>query len=279
MLEVAVVLLGATVSFGTLLAVGPALLIGIVGVVLVAVFASYAIGRALELTPRMALLVACGNSICGNSAIVAIAPVIGAKADEVASSIAFTAVLGIVVVLGLPLLVPLLQLSEVQYGTLAGLTVYAVPQVLAATVPIGAVSNQVGTVVKLVRVLMLGPLVLALSLWLSFRWRKGQQDLGSIPGQESRASGPSIGNVLPWFIVGFLGAATLRSLGFVPIAASGPLIATANVLTVISMAGLGFGVDVRAVAGSSGRVAAAVTLSIILLGLISLALIYGMLMA
>ena len=47
---------------------------------------------------------------------------------------------------------------------LAGLTVYAVPQVLAATLPIGALSNQVGTVVKLVRVLMLGPVVLGLSL-------------------------------------------------------------------------------------------------------------------
>ena len=47
---------------------------------------------------------------------------------------------------------------------LAGLTVYAAPPVLAATLPIGALSNQVGTVVKLVRVLMLGPVVLGLSL-------------------------------------------------------------------------------------------------------------------
>jgi uncharacterized membrane protein YadS len=51
-----------------------------------------------------------------------------------------------------------------QYGVLAGLTVYAVPQVLAATLPIGALSNQVGTVVKLVRVLMLAPVVLGFSL-------------------------------------------------------------------------------------------------------------------
>ena len=93
------------------------------------------------------------------------APVIGADGDDVASSIAFTAVLGVVMVLGLPLLVPVLQLSLTQYGVLAGLTVYAVPQVLAATLPIGALSNQVGTVVKLVRVLMLGPVVLALSLF------------------------------------------------------------------------------------------------------------------
>ena len=68
---------------------------------------------------------------------------IGADDDDIASSISFTAVLGVIVVLTLPLLVPLLRLSLTQYGTLAGLTVYAVPQVLAATLPIGALSNQV----------------------------------------------------------------------------------------------------------------------------------------
>jgi uncharacterized membrane protein YadS len=110
----------------------------------------------------MSILIACGNSICGNSAIAAVAPVIGADGDDIAASISFTAVLGVVVVLTLPLLVPILQLSLTQYGVLAGLTVYAVPQVLAATLPIGALSNQVGTVIKLVRVLMLGPVVLGL---------------------------------------------------------------------------------------------------------------------
>ena len=58
----------------------------------------------LRLPQRMAMLVACGNSICGNSAIAAVAPVIGADADDVAASIAFTAVLGVIVVLALPLL-------------------------------------------------------------------------------------------------------------------------------------------------------------------------------
>ena len=46
---------------------------------------------------RMALLIACGNSICGNSAIAAVAPVIDADSNDVAASIAFTAVLGVLV--------------------------------------------------------------------------------------------------------------------------------------------------------------------------------------
>ena len=62
----------------------------------------------------MAVLVASGNAICGNSAIAAVAPIIGATAREVASAIAFTAVLGVAVVLALPLLIPALGLSATQ---------------------------------------------------------------------------------------------------------------------------------------------------------------------
>jgi uncharacterized integral membrane protein (TIGR00698 family) len=162
-LEFAIVMLGASVSVTTILALGPVLIVGIACIVAVAIGSSYVICRAIGLPQRMSILIACGNSICGNSAIAAVAPVIGADSDDIASSISFTAVLGVVVVLGLPFLVPVLQLSLTQYGVLAGLTVYAVPQVLAATLPIGALSNQVGTVIKLVRVLMLGPVVLGFS--------------------------------------------------------------------------------------------------------------------
>jgi uncharacterized integral membrane protein (TIGR00698 family) len=210
----------------------------------------------------MAILVACGNSICGNSAIAAVAPVIGAAADEIAASIAFTAVLGVVVVILLPFLVPVLRLSLTQYGVLAGLTVYAVPQVLAATLPIGALSNQVGTVVKLVRVLMLGPVVLALSLLTR----------GDRPGRGR----PSLGELVPWFIVGFLLVLALRSLGVIPLGWLAPIAMAASLLTTISMAALGLGVDVRVVAQAGVRVTAAVTVSLLVLGAISFALIRGL---
>jgi uncharacterized integral membrane protein (TIGR00698 family) len=187
-----------------------------------------------------------------------VAPVIGAQADDIAASIAFTAVLGVITVLLLPLLVPLLKLSLTQYGVLAGLTVYAVPQVLAATLPIGALSNQVGTVVKLVRVLMLGPVVLVLSLLF-------------------RHAGPKlqISQLVPWFIAGFLVVLGLRSAGLIPAAALVPIKTTAAALTTISMAGLGLGVDVRVVAKAGLRVTGAVTVSLIILVVIS----YGLILA
>ena len=200
---------------------------------------------------------------------------IGADADEIASAIAFTAVLGVLVVLGLPLLVPLLGLSLTQYGVLAGLTVYAVPQVLAATLPIGALSNQIGTLVKLVRVLTLGPVVLGLSL-VTRRLRdepdENAQNLTA--GDRPRPGRPALHQLVPWFILAFLFVAALRSLGLIPIAALTPINVLAGLLTTVSMAALGLGVDVRVVARAGLRVSAAVTFSLVVLGAISLALIY-----
>jgi hypothetical protein len=118
-LECAIVMLGALVSVATVFSLGLELILGIALIVSVTIGASYMICRLLGLTQRLSILIACGNSICGNSAIAAIAPVIGADSDEIASSISFTAVLGVLVVLGLPLLVPILHLSLTQYGVLA----------------------------------------------------------------------------------------------------------------------------------------------------------------
>lgn len=275
LLEVAVVLLGASVSARTVLAVGPALLIGIAAVVVLAIACSYTIGRAFGLPHRMATLVACGNSICGNSAIAAVAPVIGADGEDVSASIAFTALFGVVLVLILPLAVPLLHLSGLQYGALAGLTVYAVPQVLAATAPVGSVAVQFGTLVKLVRVLMLGPVVLCLSL-LTHRLRAGIDEdpvhvtAGDRPTQDS----VELHKLVPWFIIGFLGLAGLRSCGLLPHAALHPASWAANLLTVVSMAALGLSTDVRVAARAGGRLTAVVVLSLLALGLLSVGLIH-----
>jgi uncharacterized integral membrane protein (TIGR00698 family) len=261
LLETAVMLLGASISFQAVLDAGLGLILGIAAVVTLALGAGYTLGRLLGLPKRMAVLVACGNAICGNSAIAAVAPVIGAKPADVASSIAFTAILGVIVVLALPLLVPLIGLSMTQYGVLAGLTVYAVPQVLAATVPVGLLSTQIGTLVKLVRVLMLGPVVIGLSI---------------IAGQQVEEPKPRLAfsRLVPWFIIGFLALALLRSLGAIPEALLQIVMPAATLLTVISMAALGLGVDLKVLGKVGGRVTLAVTLSLLVLIAISLGLIH-----
>jgi uncharacterized integral membrane protein (TIGR00698 family) len=263
LLEVAVMLLGASISFAAIAASGIALLGAIAATVVVTLGLSFGVSRMLGLPTRLSILIACGNSICGNSAIAAVAPVIGADGDDIASSISFTAILGVMMVLGLPLLIPLLQLSATQYGILAGLTVYAVPQVLAATVPAGLVSTQIGTLVKLVRVLMLGPIVVGLSL-LAPRLHGGVRGKTAV----------GFFRLVPWFILGFLPLSVLRSLDIVPATVVGPLTAVTGFLTVVSMAALGLGVDVRVLATVGGRVTAAVTLSLMLLLAISIGLIH-----
>ncbi|MEP6967815.1 MAG: putative sulfate exporter family transporter [Pseudomonadota bacterium] len=254
-LEIAIVLLGASVSAGSIARAGPLLFLGIVGVVVVALAASYALSRALGLSHKVATLVACGNAICGNSAIAAIAPVIGADRHEACATIGFTAVLGVAVVLALPVLGHALGLSGLAYGAIAGLTVYAVPQVLAATAPAGALATQVGAMVKLTRVMMLGPVIAVVGL------------------SNRTAARPPLARLVPWFVVGFAGVALLRAAGAVPDLALAPIAAVGNALMLIAMAALGLSTDVRAAVGTGGKLALSAVLSIALLGLVAVALV------
>ena len=273
LLEVAVVLLGASVSTTMIAKAGPELLCGITAVVAVAILLSFGIGKMLHLPTRMALLIACGNSICGNSAIAAVAPVIGADSYDVAASIAFTTVLGVVVVLGLPVLGLAVGLSGAAYGAFAGLTVYAVPQVIAAAAPMGIVAVQMGTLVKLVRVLMLGPVCLILSLIAPRLGPIIEPAEAVIGGKAPPCRRPSL---VPWFILGFMGLVICRSLGLVPDGVVAPVGHLATLLTVISMAALGLGVDVRTIVHAGGKVTTAVVLSLLSLGMISLALLWAL---
>lgn len=259
LLEFAVLLLGASVNLPELMRAGPALMAGIVLVVVLGLGGGVVIGHAFRLPPRLAILVACGNAICGNSAIAAVAPVIGADAEDVASAIAFTAVLGVAMVLGLPLLIGVAGLSHYQYGVLAGMTVYAVPQVIAATFPVSVLAGEVGTLVKLVRVLMLGPVVIFFTL------------------RTPRAAGGDarvrLTKLVPWFIVGFIALAVLRSLDMLPAPVGQSVRDLSRWLTVVAMAALGLGVDVRAVGRAGFRVSLVVTLSLLLMLGLSVALI------
>jgi uncharacterized membrane protein YadS len=166
-------------------------------------------------------------------------------------------------------------MSNLQYGTLAGLTVYAVPQVLAATVPVSATSAHIGMLVKLIRVLTLGPVILGLSVGSLLR-RKAMSEPGDegVGEWSSKRTGPVWHKLLPWFIIGFLLLVAARSAGLLLPVTLKPISETANLLTIVSMAALGLGVDVRTVAKAGARVTLAAVFSIIALALISLAMIH-----
>ncbi|MFI5310718.1 MAG: YeiH family protein [Gemmatimonadales bacterium] len=261
LLECSIVLLGAGADLRQFARVGIVVGAAIVAIVAIALVTGYAVGRAVGLTRTHAMLVACGNAICGNSAIMAVAPVIGAKREEVASAITYTAVLGIVVILGLPHLAPLFALDHYRYGVLAGLTVYAVPQVIAAAYPVSALAGQTATLVKLARVLLLGPLVFALSLLK--RRRAGPRT------PDARDHPPFV----PWFVVGFAAAALLRTGGLIEPAAGDGARDAARLLTLLAMAAVGLGVDLRAVRTVGPKVAAAATGSLLVMIVAALLLV------
>jgi uncharacterized membrane protein YadS len=140
---------------------------------------------------------------------------------------------------------------------LAGLSIYAVPQVLAAAFAVSALSGQVATVVKLARVLMLGPVV------LFFATRR----------RAASAERPRLHRLVPWFVVGFMVLAALRSFGVVPDSLANVAKLAAGALMIASMAALGLSTDVRTVRQVGARVLVAVAGSLGALIVLSISLI------
>jgi uncharacterized integral membrane protein (TIGR00698 family) len=255
LLEFAIVVLGLTLNLGDIVDAGWKIVVSVLLLVSMTLITGTVIGRAMGLGTRLAVLVAVGNAICGNSAIAAVAPAIRAKKAEVAAAISLTAVFGVGVVLVLPLLVPLLSLTDERYGVVAGLSVYAVPQVLAATFTVSAEAGQIASLVKLSRVVLLGPVVAL----LAFLFREPTAD----PASGTRSI--SLGKMLPWFVIGFGISAILRTSGVIPDNAASVATNASRILTAIAMAGLGLGVDIRSVGQTGTRVITVVLILTVLL--------------
>ncbi len=258
-LEAGVALLGATIDLRQVFAAGPALIVLTLAGVFGGIAVSFLAGRLLGLHDKLAILVAVGNSICGNSAIAAVAPVIRADKKDIASAIALTAVLGVLLVLGLPLLIPVFDLSDYQYGVLAGMAVYAVPQVVAAAFPVSQLSGEVATLVKLGRVMLLGPVVLLFAILYRLRGGDGAAKRG-------------LNTYVPWFVALFFLLAALRSTGVISSDLGGWAKDISRLMTILAMAGLGFGVELAAVRRTGPRVGAAVVVSLLFMAGLTLAL-------
>ncbi len=254
LLDIAVALLGATLSWAAVAALGPKLFVSITLVVVVGLLLAYLLARAVGLSSRLAMLIASGSAICGNSAIAAVAPLIHAKREEVAAAIALTALIGVVAVLILPFAVLVFEVSLPSYAVLAGLTVYAVPQVVAATSAFGTATIALATLVKLTRVVMLGPLTVVIAL-LAPRFQTAS-------GLEPRRR-PVF--YLPWFILVFAILAGARSAGWIAEGNAAALGLISKQLATIAMAALGLGVRFSALRKVGPKVALASALAALLM--------------
>ena len=148
------------------------------------------LGRLLKVDGQTSALVSFGTAICGGSAIAAMAPVLKAKDAEIAVSLATVFTLNAVALLLFPLIGHQLHLSQTIFGTWAGMAIHDTSSVVGAASVYGAKALAVGTTVKLSRALWITPFVLVTA------WR-------------NKATGK---NAFPWFILGFIIAATISTL-------------------------------------------------------------------
>jgi uncharacterized membrane protein YadS len=121
--------------------------------------------------------------------------------------------------------------------------------------------------VKLIRVLMLGPVCVVLSLVTG----TARQEAGAQSRPKKRL--PAFHRLVPWFIIGFLAMVVLRTVDVIPTLLFAPIATAATVFTVISMAALGLGVDIRTVSRAGLRVTITAILSLVMLGSASFGLI------
>ena len=175
LLPFAIVLMGAKLDFGYVLAVSAqALLISIVCVV-VALGLTVWLCNKVGVGRKLGLLIGVGTAICGGTAIVVTAPTIEADDNDTAFAITTITIFGLIAIFVFPVLGHLFALTENEFGIWAGIAIQATPQVMAAGFAYGQEAGEVAVIVKLVRVLLLAPLIIGLGAWYAREKRRQQQ--------------------------------------------------------------------------------------------------------
>lgn len=270
-LRVGIALLGARLTLDQLVATGLGSVAAIVLIVASALILGTWIARRLGIRPPLSALVTVGMAICGNSAILALSPIIDAKHRDTAYAVSTITIFGLIGVVSLPILGRLLELSDPAFGTWAGLAVNDTAQVVATGYAYSPPAGDVATVVKLTRNLAILPVLLGAS-WLVARSARSS-DPGPV-GDRSRMA--LIGRAVPWFVVGFVVFAALRSAGLLdaPLP-TGMTLADlcslmAGLLILVALAGVGLATDIRSMLGVGPRplmLGASIWVAIGLLGL------------
>ncbi|NMO53765.1 putative sulfate exporter family transporter [Actinoplanes sp. TBRC 11911] len=243
-LQVSVVLLGAQLSLGEVLTAGAASLPVMLSTLTVCLTLAWAVGRWLRVPADLRTLIGVGTGICGASAIAATTPAIRAKSNDVAYAISTIFLFNVAAVLIFPPLGHALGLSQHAFGLFAGTAVNDTSSVVAAAGSYGPQAVQYAVVVKLVRTLMIIPVVLGLTFLT--RRRTGT------PRPTGEPARPAIA-LVPWFLVAFLGMAALHTAGLIPAVAQGGLHQVALLFITIALGAIGLSTDVPALRRAGAR--------------------------
>ena len=207
------------------------------------------------------MLIGAGTGICGNSAIVAVAPLIEAEDEDLVLSIGTVNLFGLLAMLACPMLAGTLGLGDEGFGVWAGTSIHAVPQVVAAGFAYSADAGTLATLVKLMRVALLAPLVFVLALIYARHH--------AVPEKGGSRFIVRYARLVPWFVWGFVLMATMSTLGLIPtlqfepmeflgrgasqVSLQSAMTGAGKLLLTLAMAAIGLEVNIRLLVGVSGR--------------------------
>ncbi len=189
LLKLSVVGLGFGVNFVEVIEVGRKSILLTFVTISVTIGLGLLLGRFLQIPKNTRILLSFGTAICGGSAIAAMAPVIKAKEDEIAVSLATVFALNAVALVIFPPLGAFFQLDQHQFGLWAALAIHDTSSVVGASAAFGGLALSVATTAKLTRALWIAPYALAAGLMFKSKQRPG----------------------IPLFIIGFIATAFINS--------------------------------------------------------------------
>ena len=229
-LRFGIILLGARLSLLDVASIGLGAL-GLVVVCMTLVFAFVlALGHWTRLPRRLVILIGVGTAVCGNSAIIATAPVLKAEEREVSFAVATITLFGTLAVFLYPLVGGALHLSDATFGVWSGVAVNDTSQVVAASAAYSTVARDIATVVKLVRNTLMAPLILLIAFW----WNRM-----SAAGLGDEAARQGALKAFPLFVLGFLAMALLRTVGVIDPASARLIDEVAKVCILVALAAVG----------------------------------------
>jgi uncharacterized integral membrane protein (TIGR00698 family) len=201
-LRLAIILYGFRITFAQIADVGMAGFVLDVLMVSLTLFIGIFVGtRWLGMDKETAIMTSCGAAICGAAAVVATEPVVKAEAHQTAIAVATVVIFGTIAMFLYPLVyrTGIVPMTEDIFGIYIGASVHEVAHVVGAGEAVSAATANTAVIVKMTRVMLLAPALLAIGWFLN--------------RQESKESDTKTALVIPWFAVGFVAVAGFNSLG------------------------------------------------------------------
>ena len=198
-LRLGIVLYGFRLTFQDVLAVGaPALLIDAV-VVTVTICGGVLLGRLLKMDRGIALLTSVGSGICGAAAVLGAESTIRARPYKTAVAVSTVVIFGTISMFLYPVLYRhgIVSLTPEQMGIYTGATLHEVAHVVGAGNAMNGEISDAAIIVKMIRVMMLVPVLLTISYSISVARarRRRLADRRSCGGVTRRIA-------VPWFALG-----------------------------------------------------------------------------